>query len=171
MVVSKVFFGTHNTYMELAARGAEVLGFSLQYYTDPDSGIGLMVGRFVLHAPKNAFGTFKFLVPRDLGQFHYELDQPFQGLRFQRWGIPVFMPGPPLAALLQHCDKFQIWNMLADWIAELCKEEGFSLLLPGSGALPVELRSLVAGEHAVTDENLQLVFSLPNLKEGKNDGD
>jgi hypothetical protein len=166
--VPKVFIGSHNTYIEIAHRGMAVLGFSLHYLIHPETAMGILVGRFVVHAPQDDFGTFDKLKGRGLGEFRYGPDEKFNGMRFQRLGIPLFLPGPPPFAVLKHADKFCIWTMVADWLGELCAAEGYTM--ENTFDLPQALRSLVAGEYETTDENLQLMFSLPTLK-GADDGD
>jgi hypothetical protein len=158
------FTGSHNTYLDIAVRGKDHLGLSLQYVLHSTNGMGGLLTRFVAWNPMsvNEIKGFKYLPIRGIGEFKTSDGETFQGVRFTKLVIPVFQPGPSPLEFVHLADKMLVFDVLADWVQERCKEEGFTPLFEAE--LKEHLKNLVAGESSSGD-NFNLVLELPNLQE------
>jgi hypothetical protein len=169
----ETFSGNSNLYVVLGKRGAERLGISVIYVVHPDNGIGFFLVRFVDTFPmektadflKGECLPFKYFSPRQWGDFKRSDGTDFVALRLNRVGIPVFAPGPAPLNFLTMCDKFMIWDVLTDWLADRLKADGFEPTDPGLDVRAV-LRDLVGGTlEGMDDSQIQLVLEFPEIKQ------
>lgn len=162
----RTFNGSHNSYLVIAKRGQESLGLSLIYGVSPN-GTGCLLTRFVVRSV-GKLGSLAHMHVRDKGNFT-DSDGDFVGYRLNRVAIPVFHPGPPPFMFLGFCDKFQIFEIVADWVKERCKEDGFEVIDPDF--LKQNLQDMVSGKIEAPDENVQLVLTFPEFNKSKKSND
>jgi len=156
----KFFTGSHNSYAYVGKNKDGFLGVSVQYVVHPKTGVGFLLVRFVSTGKKKTYATFH---NREVGEFKTPEGDGFQAHRLDKVGIPVFNPGPPPIAFVSLGDKFLIWEVVANWIAERCKENGFDIIVVD---LKTTVKKLVSGEVEVDDSNYSFVLEFPTL-EGK----
>jgi hypothetical protein len=155
------FTGSHNDYLEIATRGKETMGLSLVYAIHPVNGIGAVLARFVVYAPKtHNVGKFTQLTPREEAAFKKDGHQ-FVGTRLNREIIPLFSPGPTPLKMLSLCDKYVFWDILHDWVNERVKAEGFTWK---PGVNKDSLRDLMGGNYG-TDDGYKLLMEFPTFGE------
>jgi len=155
--------GSNNRYVDIAVRGAdEHLGLGVDYAVHP-SGTGCFILRFVVHGndvdPKN----YKHLMYRESAKFVTEGTDPksgevFKGVRLNKIAIPAFAPAVKRHEINKFAEKFGIWALLEEWIAEQAKAEGFLVTVN----LPQEIRQLVIGTETPEDA-VKSVIEFPDL--------
>ena len=156
--------GSNSHYVDIAIRGTdEHLGLGVQYAVHP-SGTGCFILRFVVHGkdvdPKN----FKHLMYRESAKFittggdakHSEV---FKGVRLNKLAIPVFEPAVGRHEIAKFAEKFGIWALLEEWIAEQVQAEGFMITVN----LPQEMKQLVVGPDT-PEASVKSVIEFPDLK-------
>jgi hypothetical protein len=164
MVEPLFFTGSHNTYLDFAVRGKDHLAISLQYVLNSQNGMGGLLTRFVAWNPLglNEIQAFKYLPVRGGGGFTWADGSTFEGVRFAKLVIPVFSPGPSPLEFVHVAEKLLVFDVIADWVQERAKEEGFEPLY--GSEMKDHLKNLVSGV-ASSGDNFNLVLELPNLQE------
>lgn len=168
----KTFTGSTNPYVVIATRGKDELGLSMIYGIHPMNGLGGLIVRFVCRTEKDAeeaVKSFHHLQPRELGKFTDDQGQEFIGVRLNRCVIPVFHPGPPPLVFLEMCEKFLIWDIVADWVKERVAQEGFTML--SFMDLRMVLLNLVGGKTVQNDEQFKLVLEFPSFEPKPKEGE
>lgn len=158
--------GQSSVYVDVATRGTdEFLGVSLQYAIHP-SNVGCFIVRFAAHGddvnPKN----FKHLTYRDQSKYSTivgegEIQALIKGIRLNKLALKVFSPAPHPALIQKLADDFNVWTLLAEWVAEQATTEGFTLY-------PVDLAATLRESTPVpalpvVPEGLTCVLDLPKL--------
>lgn len=163
-VEPSVFFGNNNTYMDIATRGNDHLALSLNYVVAPQTDTACIMIRFLCWNPGSPkeIGSFNYLGIREVAEFKIDEDHKFQAARVFKAAFPVFQPSVSLAAFLKYCAEMSIWDFIADWLIERCKDEGFTPDHPDQ--LKIQIQGLIEGKY---DQNTQvsLVLQLPTFKE------
>ena len=123
--------GYSSTYVDVATRGAnEFLGVSVQYAVHP-SNIGCFIFRFSAHGDVSPM-KFKHLTYRDKTRYRTlveegEISQEINGIRLNKLALKVFSPAVPLHLVPSLAEEHNVWVLLAEWVAEQAKAEGFTL--------------------------------------------
>ena len=160
-----IFKGSDNIYANIATKGSQTLGLSLVYALHPLAKTGALIVRFVVHSKEGigAIGKFKFFKRRENAPFKtIPGGENFSGVRLNKLAIPIFHPGTSLHKFLQLCEKFQIWEILSDWVIERCQADGFTVTQPGE--LGSIMAKLVSGDiNSNDDDEVKLVIEFPNF--------
>jgi hypothetical protein len=153
------FSGSHNMYARVGIKGGYAVGLSVQYAIHPIQGTGYLFIRFVsCGTSKDGWTTLK---PRDKSEYTNSDGSKFEGRRLLKTAFTVFDPGPSPILFLTMGDKFNIWEIVADWVKERLKENGVEETVSD---LKSVVRDLVSGKGETEDSNYHLVLQLPDLQ-------
>lgn len=124
------FRGDSNHYIDLATRGKQIIGLSLEYLTH--MSVGCLVVRFVAHGEVK-ITPFNHFVVRESAKFvglddKGEATEKFLGVRLNKVLIPLIQPAVPRAMLEQFLIKFSLCEKVASWVADQVASEGFKLI-------------------------------------------
>jgi hypothetical protein len=157
----RYFTGSANDYIEIAKRGKETLGLSLMYALHPQTGVGVVVTRFVVYCPTtHNLGEFKHFTPREEGKFKTMEGAEFIGMRLNRNIIPMFSPGPMPLKMLDLSDKFMFWDLLFDWTKDRVKSDDFEMI---PEITKEHLRDLLGGKIG-GDEQYKMLIEFPTFE-------
>ena len=162
MATALRYRGYQSLYVDIASRGKESLGLSVQYAVHP-SNIGCFILRFIVHGkgidPKN----YTHLTYREPAEFLIEptAEQPtaekFKGVRLNKIALPVFKPAVRHHEVDSYALKFAVWSQVTDWVAAQVVAEGFTITVTD---LAAEIRGLVVPDTTVHVEN---ILQFPDL--------
>lgn len=156
--------GQASTYVDIAVRGLdEHLGIALQYAKHP-SGIGCFIIRFVTHGTeatphKYTHFTFRADGAQFLSQTEAAHHVVFEGIRLNKFAIPVFKPAVGKQELDHFALKFNVWNLLEEWVIQQATAEGFTVTVD----VQKELRRLVVPE-PTPEVAVESILSFPDFQ-------
>lgn len=157
--------GQSNSYVDIAIRGTdEHLGLGLDYAVHPQTGVGCFLVRFVVHGPGVEPTKYhNHLTYREMAKFVLPATattgaEVFHGVRLNKLAIPVFQPAVRKRELDKFAQKFGIWPMLTEWIAEQVTADGFTVTVE----LQQEIQKLLV-DPPTPEESVKSVIEFPDL--------
>ena len=153
--------GSH--YVDIGAREGERLGLSVQYAIHP-TNVGCFIVRFVVHGEGVKPSNFKHLTYREeaakfvIAATATTSAESFKGIRLNKLALPVFKPAVQRHEVDEFALKFNVWNLMEEWITEQVQAEGFTLIAD----LQKEIRNMVVLPMSDAD-SIKCVIEFPKL--------
>ena len=130
----KRYRGTTGTYVDVATRGNEILGLSLQYSLNRlEDRSGLLV-RFAARSEDGSHQPFTRFSQRQQTQYRFLDDgghksgEYFPVIQLNKFSIPVVSPAMPPEQFKTWVQDTNTLDVIAEWLMEQIQAEGFTLI-------------------------------------------